>query len=183
MNKLSTRIKIIFSIILLIILSIYLFRYNLKKIRIIENKKIVAINNKDNPLANDNSKNYIEIKNKLDKKPIIYKTDGQSLEKGVGIMEHSVMFSNKGQTILSGHRETYFNQLKLVKENDIVDIFFNDKLYKYRVYKMYHVKEDEAYLVYDDNLKENELVLITCYPIDGIDKNPKYRYIVKAKLI
>jgi sortase A len=182
--KVSRQFKLVLCIILLFVVQIFLINVTSKdKNNDILNNSINKTSNTNDVLSNDNSANYIKIESKLPNKPLLYKTTDDVLSKAVGIMEHSVMFGKQGQTLLSGHRETFFKELEKVKNDDIIKIFFNNKEYKYRVYKIYNIKANEGYLVYDNKMSNNELVLITCYPFNSSIKDPEKRYIIKALII
>ncbi len=103
------------------------------------------------------------------------------LKNGVGVYAGSFI-PGYGKTILiAGHNNTYFNGLKNVKKNDIVDIKTSYGNYQYKITgtKILSANDKSAYDLTED--KEN-LVMYTCYPFDELGLTNK-RFFVYAKKI
>ncbi|WP_042354862.1 class D sortase [Bacillus rubiinfantis] len=110
---------------------------------------------------------------------IIEGTDPDDLAKGVGHYKGSYFPGDKGQIVLSGHRDTVFRHLGELKIGDVLTIQMS---YGDFVYEITHTKIVQA----DDTStitlqhKEEELLLTTCYPFSYVGNAPK-RYIIYAK--
>ncbi len=87
---------------------------------------------------------------------------------------------NKFNTIIGAHSgygdNAYFNNLSLIKENDIIEITYYGDTYTYQTNSVYKVNENDVSIL--KNEEENLLILITC----NIE-NIKERIIVKASKI
>ncbi|MDL2211815.1 sortase [Erysipelotrichaceae bacterium OttesenSCG-928-M19] len=130
---------------------------------------------------------YIKIAGVLKKSPIVKGSSKNALALGVGLMEHSVLPNEKGQTILTGHRETLFKDLVFFDQKDIrqikdkvIEVYLKDlkKVNKYQITKVFIVNENSASKVWQTALKKNQLVLITCYPFTN--ELPDRRFIIYA---
>lgn len=103
------------------------------------------------------------------------------LRNGVGVYAGSFI-PGYGKTILvAGHNNTYFNGLKNVKKNDIVEIKTSYGNYTYEITgtKILSANDKSAYDLTKD--KEN-LVMYTCYPFDELGLTNK-RFFVYANKI
>ena len=96
----------------------------------------------------------------------------EALAFGPAIIVSSLESSNK---IIAGHRDSFFKNLKKIKEGDIIELELIKKNIKYKVNSItITVPEDIEWL----NEKEDEMItLITCYPFNYMGDAP-LRYIV-----
>lgn len=104
--------------------------------------------------------------------------------KGAGLLkEYSSDFGKPNEKYILGHRETVFNNLDLVELNDIIVIeTSNKKIFKYKVFDIKVVRENNNKEIFEDTTKD-VLVLDTCYPVKQISKNPTKNLIIKAVAI
>lgn len=103
------------------------------------------------------------------------------LRNGVGVYAGSFI-PGYGKTILiAGHNNTYFNGLKNVKKNDIVEINTSYGNYQYEITTTKILSADDS-SAYDLTKKEENLVMYTCYPFDELGLTEK-RFFVYAKKI
>jgi sortase A len=111
--------------------------------------------------------------------PIIEGTDEDDLEKGVGHYTGSSFPNEKGQIVLSGHRDTVFRKLGELKLGDILTIATSYGTFSYKIEHTQIVEADDRSII---TLQKNEeiLTLTTCYPFSFIGNAPK-RYIITAK--
>lgn len=127
----------------------------------------------------------MSIENYLKPTPIFNNDDDNTLyNKGIGKAKHSAKIGHGGQTIVSGHRETVFNNLDQVKIGDIVKVTTRDnKVYKYKIYKIIKIKgvgdEHKAYLTTSDDI----FTFYTCYPIKAISQDTSKRIVFFAKRV
>jgi sortase A len=112
--------------------------------------------------------------------PIVHGTDPDQLDKGVGHYAKSVLPGEQDNSVLSGHRDTVFRQLGLVKEKDMLIVETSAGVFTYQVRKVRIVdKDDKSVIVPTDHAV---LTVTTCYPFDYIGDAPE-RYILIADLI
>ena len=95
---------------------------------------------------------------------------------GVSVLNEGL--DQKKNIVLSGHRDSFFRQLELLKEGDLIDLELSDFEVSYRVQGASIVIPEDVRLI--DFNKENRLTLVTCYPFNYLGSAPK-RYIVIAE--
>ncbi|MGG1677623.1 class D sortase [Neobacillus sp. NRS-1170] len=111
---------------------------------------------------------------------IVEGTDPDDLEKGVGHYKGSFFPGDKGQIVLSGHRDTVFRRLGELKIGDSLKMQMPYGNYTYEITHTRIVKSDDTSIITLQHEKE-ELILTTCYPFRYVGNAPK-RYIIYAKL-
>ncbi|WP_223591077.1 class D sortase [Neobacillus bataviensis] len=111
---------------------------------------------------------------------IVEGTDPDDLEKGVGHYKGSFFPGDKGQIVLSGHRDTVFRRLGELKIGDSLKMQMPYGNYTYEITHTKIVKSDDTSIITLQHEKE-ELILTTCYPFRYVGNAPK-RYIIYAKL-
>ncbi|PFD96408.1 class D sortase [Bacillus cereus] len=104
------------------------------------------------------------------------------LKKGVGmfVSDITTVPSERGHTVLSGHRDTVFTELAELKEKDKLIIGYDNKIYSYEIQKTWITHADDRTVIVKK--EEPTLTLTTCYPFNYIGDAPD-RYIIEAKLI
>ncbi|PLS02612.1 class D sortase [Neobacillus cucumis] len=112
---------------------------------------------------------------------IVEGTDPDDLEKGVGHYKGSYFPGDKGQIVLSGHRDTVFRKLGELKLGDQLKMQMPNGNYTYEITHTKIVKSNDKSIITLQKQQE-ELILTTCYPFHYVGNAPK-RYIVYAKLI
>jgi sortase A len=110
---------------------------------------------------------------------IIEGTDPDDLEKGVGHYKGSYFPGDKGQIVLSGHRDTVFRKLGELKIGDALNMQMPNGQFTYEITKTKIVKSDDTSIITLQN-QEEELILTTCYPFRYVGNAPE-RYIIYAK--
>ncbi|MEH7332670.1 class D sortase [Neobacillus drentensis] len=111
---------------------------------------------------------------------IVEGTDPDDLEKGVGHYKGSFFPGDKGQIVLSGHRDTVFRRLGELKIGDSLKMQMPYGNYTYEITHTKIVKSNDTSIITLQHEKE-ELILTTCYPFRYVGNAPK-RYIIYAKL-
>lgn len=104
----------------------------------------------------------IEIDSVKIEAPIISGTDEGSLRKGVGHMPSTKLPGQNDQILLAGHRDTVFEPLEGIKEDDLIKITMPYGTYEYRVIGTDVVKGSDTSIIQSSD--KEELVLVTCYP-------------------
>lgn len=112
----------------------------------------------------------------------IYKGDDDGiLKKGIGQNFASSQPGFGRLVLLCGHNNTYFNALKNIAVDDIVEIETSYGTYQYKITETKVVNENDT-SAYDFTIDREQLVLYTCYPFDMLS-HTQYRYFVYAELI
>lgn len=118
---------------------------------------------------------YIEIPAISLRAEIAEGTTKDVMDKFVGHFEETQMWiGNVGLAAHNrGYENNYFENLKKLKEGDVINYYYNGNMRKYIVSKLVIVEDtDWTYL---ENTEENVLTLITC-----VENEPKYRRCIQA---
>jgi sortase A len=104
----------------------------------------------------------------------------QILKKGIGHVKGTALPGEKSNTVLAGHRDTFFRQLDQLIVGDKFIVERQGTFYMYKIKKIRIVdKEDETVIV---PKPRSTLTLTTCYPFTYIGSAPQ-RYIIEAEQI
>ncbi|RLA39467.1 MAG: class GN sortase [Gammaproteobacteria bacterium] len=104
---------------------------------------------------------------------------GQALAFGPGHTSRSALPGESGTVLISGHRDTHFSFLKNLLVGDAISLENpGGQSYQYTVNAIHVVPED--LLIAADN-EHSRLLLVTCWPFDGIASGAKFRYVVEAE--
>lgn len=109
--------------------------------------------------------------------PIVQGTSWHDLSLGVGHYEGSMLPGQKGNVILSGHRDTVFTPLQHIKLGDLVVVHTPYGPFSYKVVRTTIVPKADTHIVVPST--HSQLTLTTCYPFVYIGFAPK-RFIVWA---
>jgi len=110
---------------------------------------------------------------------VVEGTDAESLKRGPGHLEGTVMPGQGGNCVIAGHRDTHFRVLKDVRNGDEIILQRDGREFRYRV--------DGSQIVMPTNTQSLQptrdavLHLVTCYPFYYLGSAPK-RFIVRAGL-
>lgn len=118
---------------------------------------------------------------RLDLSAVVFEgTTDDTLARGVGHLKGSAGPGERGNLVLAGHRDTFFRELRNIREGDEVDIKGPQGEFEYRVESTTVVDPDQT-----EVLKPGDgatLTLITCYPFRYIGNAPQ-RFIVRASKV
>ncbi|BAC12288.1 hypothetical conserved protein [Oceanobacillus iheyensis HTE831] len=115
---------------------------------------------------------------KLDKTlPIVAGTDPDSLERGVGHLDNSVLPSQGEQIVLSGHRDTVFRNFDQIEIGDQYIVHLPYGSYTYEIKETEIVPEDDTSVI--RQMGEEVLVVTTCYPFHYVGNAPE-RFVTYA---
>ena len=106
-------------------------------------------------------------------------TSGQALAFGPAFHEESKLPGNGGTTVLSSHRDSHGVYIKQLKKGDMIklqDRFQQWHSYTIEDFDILNVKTDT---ISTTNAKE-VLLIITCYPFNGLTSGTPFRYVVSA---
>ena len=109
---------------------------------------------------------------------VVEGTTSKSLRTGPGHLSRSAHLGSEGNTVIAGHRDTFFRNLNLLASGDSIIVDDGSKRYHYRVTSAEIVSpEDTSVLAASD---EARLTLITCYPMHYVGPAPKRLVVVAA---
>lgn len=105
---------------------------------------------------------------KINLKKDVYNKDSElnNISKNVTLLKESTLPDRKYHHLfLVAHSGTskisYFRSLINLEENDLVKIYYQDKIYNYKVYEILKLPKLE-YIEVEKNLEEKLLTLVTC---------------------
>jgi sortase A len=107
-------------------------------------------------------------------------SDSRTLDRAVGHAPGTAFPGELGNVVLAGHRDTFFRELREVREHDEVRLITPDGAFTYRVVETMIVSPDRVDLM--EPVNESILTLVTCYPFTYVGSAPQ-RFIVRAELI
>jgi sortase A len=109
---------------------------------------------------------------------LVVEGDGENaLRLGVGHVPGSALGGPNGNTVLAGHRDTFFRCLRHIRIGDEVFLQVAGDLNRYRVTSMRIVSPGDGAVMKGSGGRQ--LTLITCYPFGFVGSAPK-RLIVNA---
>lgn len=118
---------------------------------------------------------------KLDKAFPIYEGVGkEALKKGIGHIPSTPIPGQKSNSVLAGHRDTFFRGLDRLKIGDALIVTIANDSFIYKIKKIRIVDKDDKTVIVPK--PRSTLTLTTCYPFTFIGPAPQ-RYIVEAQLI
>lgn len=103
--------------------------------------------------------------------------DEGTLARAVGLIPGAAHPGQSGNTVLAGHRDTFFRPLRKIRVNDRIRLRVPGDVYEYRVAETRVVSPEETDVLQSRGYEE--LTLVTCYPFRFIGPAPE-RFIVKA---
>ena len=107
-------------------------------------------------------------------------TSDAVLNKGAGLDELGVGLGQKGNTILYGHREEVFWDLKNIKIGDLITVETLSETLTYQVTQT-RVTYPQDTSIYDSST-HHKLTLVTCHPFVYMGPTPE-RFVVEAELV
>ncbi len=103
---------------------------------------------------------------------------GQALAFGPGHTSLSALPGQSGTVLVSGHRDTHFRFLKKLAVGDFISLEnTRGQTYQYSVTAIHIVPED---MLIAGDIGSDRLLLVTCWPFDGIAGEARFRYVVEA---
>lgn len=111
---------------------------------------------------------------------VIPGSDEKALKIGPGWMTDTAEPGAPGNSVISGHRDTFFRHIAELKKGDVVKVSRAGRVYQYEVTGKKIVSPDDLSVLRPT--KDRELTLITCYPTYYIGPAPD-RLIVFTKAV
>jgi sortase A len=93
-------------------------------------------------------------------------------------MSQTAMPGSYGNSVIVGHRDTHFEKLKDIQLGESIQIERDGIRIHYVVSETAIVDESEVAVT--EQLDATALTLITCYPFNSINPDPKQRFVVRA---
>lgn len=111
---------------------------------------------------------------------VLHGIDHKTLRRGVGHIPGTPLPTHGGNLGLAGHRDSFFRELKDIRQNDTIELTTLDGTYEYKVEWTKIVLPTETQVLADEG--SPALTLVTCYPFYYVGSAPK-RFIVRARRI
>jgi sortase A len=106
--------------------------------------------------------------------------DSRTLRRAVGHIPDTALPGRSGNVGLAGHRDTFFRELRNIRQNDAIELETENGIYRYGVENSWIAgPQDVGILASSD---QETLTLVTCYPFYFVGSAPK-RFIVRAGLL
>ncbi|TGN38839.1 class GN sortase [Marinobacter confluentis] len=106
---------------------------------------------------------------------------GESLAFGPGQVFGDQM--NAGPTVIAGHRDTHFSHLRHLGPGSSLELQSRDGQWRrFRVTDT-RVVDSRFEQINTSALPRDALLLVTCYPFNGLEANGPLRYVVEAKAV
>lgn len=123
----------------------------------------------------------IQISSSAKKIGIRYGANKENLDYGAALDKNSsFLTTSKGNSVIYGHREEFFWDLKDIKNGDIISVELASGTLNYEVYTTFVTSPDDTSYYSDYN--DAEITLVTCHPFVYMGPTTN-RFIVKARLI
>lgn len=104
-------------------------------------------------------------------------TSEETLARGVGHLTGSAAPGARGNVVLAGHRDSFFRELRGIRNGDNITIRSLGGKFRYRVESTMIVNPDQTEVLQPGN--DASLTLITCFPFRYIGNAPQ-RFVVRA---
>ncbi len=111
---------------------------------------------------------------------VVEGTSHRALLLGPGHLEDTPAPGSTGNSVISGHRDTFFRHIHELEKGDPILVRRNGKTFHYQVTGKQIVQPTDMSVLKPSN--DAELTLITCYPTYYIGPAPK-RLVVTSKLV
>jgi LPXTG-site transpeptidase (sortase) family protein len=111
---------------------------------------------------------------------IVEGTNHKALLLGPGHLKDTPAPGETGNSVITGHRDTFFRHIHELEKGDTVLVQREGKTFRYQVVGKKVVEPDDLSVMRP--VKDSQLTLITCYPTYYIGPAPK-RLVVFSKLI
>lgn len=104
--------------------------------------------------------------------------DDNTLSRAVGHVPYTALPGQPGNVGLAAHRDTYFRNLRNVREGDAIRVVTTEGTFEYEVDSLQIVTPKNVEVL--DPTPNPSLTLVTCYPFNYVGHAPK-RFIVRAR--
>lgn len=113
---------------------------------------------------------------------VLESATGSSLAFAPGHLDGTPLPGDRGNSVISGHRDTHFRFLKSVLPGDPIRVYRRDgSIHDFRVRRTQVMDARTAALPLAPSLPQ--LTLVTCYPFEALVPGGPLRYVVTAELV
>lgn len=116
------------------------------------------------------------------KTKLFYGDSEEILYNGAGQFQGSFLPGFNRTILIAGHTIPYFQKLGGVKTGDIVQISTHYGIYQYKISSTKVGKYDDSTLYDLGQDKKEQLILYTCYPLDGIGFKQERLFVYADKI-
>lgn len=113
--------------------------------------------------------------------PLIYGATDECLYIGAGQRVQSAMIGYGKPTMIGGHTIPFFKNLGNIKENDEITVRTFYGIFTYRVTHSRVIQATDS-SAYDLSQNNEQLILFTCYPLDGVGEKEQRLLIYADKV-
>lgn len=106
--------------------------------------------------------------------------DSKTLLVAAGHLPGTAFPGEDGNSVIAGHRDSFFRGLKNIREHDEIRFVTRDGTVRYRVDSMRLITPDQVDVL--DQTETPTLTLITCYPFNYVGPAPR-RFVVRASIV
>jgi len=107
-------------------------------------------------------------------------SNGRALAFAPGHLERTAMPGERGNCVISAHRDTHFSALRNVRAGDVIRVQRTDgRWVEYTVAELRVVDKRDVWVTRSSG--ETTLTLVTCYPFDAIVAGGPQRYVLTAR--
>lgn len=121
----------------------------------------------------------MKIKNLTEWMPVVEGDELDLLAYGIGHHTSTGHPGDNRQIFLSAHRDTHFKELEYVKAGDTVIVQTTYGKFEYTVSHTKIVHESDTDVIRTEQLEEDELVLMTCWPFNSFTDSEE-RFLIYA---
>jgi LPXTG-site transpeptidase (sortase) family protein len=111
---------------------------------------------------------------------VLHGSDAETLRRGPGHLEDTALPGEPGNTVIAGHRDSFFRPLRHVEIGDDIFVDTPHARLQYRVTSLRVVDSHDLSVLHSTD--EATLTLITCYPFQIFGSAPD-RFVVRASLV
>jgi LPXTG-site transpeptidase (sortase) family protein len=111
---------------------------------------------------------------------VVEGTDTRALSLGPGHMENTSIPGDNGNSVITGHRDTFFRRIGELNAGDDILVQRNGRIFTYEVSRKQVVEPNDLSVIRPT--RDAELTLITCYPSYYIGPAPE-RLVVFSRLV
>ena len=104
--------------------------------------------------------------------------DDATLRRAVGHLPGSALPWDAGNTVMAGHRDTFFRPLKDLRDGDTIRLVTTHGTFEYQVQSTEIVAPDDVAVLAPTATRS--LTLITCYPFVYVGHAPQ-RFVIHAR--
>jgi sortase A len=108
---------------------------------------------------------------------VVEGTSGKSLRRAVGHIAGTALPGESGNVAIAGHRDTFFRDLRNIRQGDEITLTTMTGSYRYRVESAKVVDPENTEVLNASG--ESVLTLVTCYPYYFVGPAPQ-RFVVRA---